>query len=1049
MNLNKLLELTKEPDCIQGLWGSAKGWFLSEWARCYKRPAIILCKGPLEAEAVFYDLQTFYGKDVVLFPEEETGNLDLIGERWCVLENPASLIVTTIHAVKQLVVPPEKLPQIRFGLKTKDNIIRKELFKWLIDNGYDRTDTVEYKGEFAHRGGIIDIYPPNSDWPLRIELIGDVIESIRPFHPQTQCSLPRTFFDNSNTNNLNVESHTKVRGLPEEEAPTFIYPVILKKNSDEYVYLEQYLPKNGVIVLNDLEEDIPEFPERELMTLTGLTKDLSKISVQIQSLEHLTTEKKTPDMLTVARKRTFLQISRWCEEGYSVNVYCNNKGEKERLEELLKEHKIKITKTMNICIGRISSGFMYSFEKLVVISDEEIFGRYKVRLPRRKFKGYGAPIKEFSELKPGDYVVHVNHGIGKYLGLKKEKQGEMLVIQYANKAKLYVPIDEIQLVERYMGLGGRIPKLNILGGTRWMKTKIKVERALMDVASELLNIQAKRQSLPGISFSKDVLWQKEMEDAFIYEETPDQLQAAVEVKRDMEQKRPMDRLLCGDVGYGKTEVAIRAAFKAVMDGKQVAVLVPTTILAQQHYRTFSERLADYPVSVEMISRFRTNKEQKAIIETVAKAKIDILIGTHRIIQQDIKFKELGLVIIDEEQRFGVRHKEKLKRLRAIVDVLTLTATPIPRTLYMSLVGIRDMSVINTPPQDRLAVKTILLESNDKVIREAITREIRREGQVYFLHNRVETIDKVADKLKKLVPEAKFLIAHGQMDEDLLALVMDEFVQGRVDVLVCTTIIQSGLDIPNVNTIIIDRADRFGLADLYQLRGRVGRFRHQAYAYLLLPENKVLVSAAKKRLKAIQDFSHLGAGFKIAMQDLEIRGAGNLLGHQQHGHIQAIGFDLYCKLLHRNVLKLQGKTVKESYEVLLDLDFNGYISVEYIPSDRIRIKFYKRLAGVLDDSELDTIIDEFKDRFGKLPESVKVLLEIIRIKLFAMKLRVKEIRVINNKLNILFLCGRRMVFDMSEVKDKSSPCAQGLDKLGWLKKKIYGIMPLKKEKGNNA
>ena len=1007
MNLSKLMQSTGKSCSVQGLWGSSLGWFLSEWVKHYKYPAIIVTKGPREAEKNFWDLQSFYGKDTAIFPELEPGMLDLVGEQWNILENFPTFTITTLKGIKQKVIPPDQLPNVRFEIGKGEKILRNELFEWLIDNDYERTDCVEQKGEFGHRGGIIDVYPPNTEWPIRIELTGDIVDSIRLFHPQTQCSLPA-----------------------EQNITNYIYPVACKKYTDKFVTLEEYLPDKGFIILDELPEQKEQMKSKNIILITELIRDVKGIGVEINSLEYLTAEKKTPDSLTVARKHTFDQIIKWQKEQYEINIWCNNVGEKGRLEELLKENRIKIADKICLQIGRISSGFVYPEEKLVVISDEEIFGRYKVRLPKRKFKGYGVPLKVFTELKPGDYVVHINHGIGKFLGIQKEKEREMLIIQYANRSKLYVPIEESHLIERFLGLGGRLPKLSVLGGLRWAKTKKNVDRALQDVAAELLELQAKRQSLPGISFSRDTLWQKEMEDSFIYEETPDQLQATDEVKQDMERKRPMDRLLCGDVGYGKTEVAIRAAFKAVMYGKQVAVLVPTTVLAQQHYRTFCDRLADYPVHVEMLSRFRSKKEQKIIVDEISKGKIDILIGTHRLIQPDVRFKDLGLVIIDEEQRFGVKHKEKLKKFRTSVDVLTLTATPIPRTLYMSLVGIKEMSVINTPPQDRLAVHTVVAEYNDKLIRDAILKEISREGQVYFVHNRVETIEKVADKMKKLIPEAKFITAHGQMDEDLLSLVMDEFVNGGVHVLVCTTIIQSGLDIPNVNTILIDNADRFGLADLYQLRGRVGRFKHQAYSYLLLTRNKILTGIAKKRLKAIQDFSHLGAGFKVAMQDLEIRGAGNLLGNQQHGHIQAVGFDLYCKLLHKNVLILQGKPVKRTYEVILCLDINGYIPIEYIPIDRMRIDFYKRIACVLEEKELDEIIKELKDRFGALPEPLKILVELVKMKLLSMKAELKEIRFKENKLHIVALGGRRIVEEIPKtVKDK----------LKWLKKRIYDII----------
>lgn len=949
-----ILELTKGASCISGLRGSSKGWFFSRWHEFYKRPLLVITKGPHEAEAWFFDLKTFGSNDAAVLQESD----------WNILENPPPVLVTTIDAVNRNVVPPDRLSQIRLEFKKG----RDALLRWLADNGYDRTDFVEYKGEFSHRGGIVDVFPPNSEWPVRVEFAGDEIESIRAFHPQTQCS------------------------MKEMTVPGYIYPVDVSPVGA--ALLEDYLPPDTVIVLDECEYK----SDKETIML----KEFEGVSVNIQPL-YLTKDTVTSE------------LSRWLGDGYKINVWCNNEGEKKRLEEWLEEKKLK---GPYIGIGRISGGFVYPEEKLVVISDDEIFSRYKVRLPRRRFKGYGVPVKEFTELQPGDFVVHVDHGVGKYLGVEKE----MLVIQYEKKARLYVPMKDSYLVERYMGLGGRPPRLNKLGGRRWLSAKIKVERALVDIAGELLEMQAKRKTLKGIKYPSDTLWQGEMEDSFIYEETPDQLAAINEVKQDMESPYPMDRLICGDVGYGKTEVAVRAAFKAVMSGKQAAVLVPTTILAQQHYRTFSDRLADYPVIVEMLSRFRSDKEQRDILKGLAEGKVDIVIGTHRLIQPDVRFKNLGLVVIDEEQRFGVMHKERLKKLRELVDVITMTATPIPRTLYMSLTGIRDMSTINTPPQDRLSVQTVIREYNEQLIRETILLEKRREGQIYFLHNRVETIDKVTERLQKLVPDARFLTAHGQMDEELLALVMDDFVEGKADVLVCTTIIQSGLDIPNVNTIIIDGADRFGLADLYQLRGRVGRYKQQAYAYLLLSRDKVLAGDAKKRLKAVQDFSRLGAGFKIAMQDLEIRGAGNILGPQQHGHIQAIGFDMYSKLLQRNILKLRGKPVEEVYEVIMDIGIEGRIPFEYIPSDRIRIDFYKRIANMEDVKE------ELIDRFGPLPKETALLLDIARIKSCAVKKRIKEIRVYDNRIYILWLDSKRVI---KEVEG---------DKLKWLKEKVCDIIP---------
>ena len=599
----------------------------------------------------------------------------------------------------------------------------------------------------------------------------------------------------------------------------------------------------------------------------------------------------------------------------------------------------------------------------MVVTDAEIFGRYKVQRPRRQKSSHAQIARsaldiDFTDLEDGDFVVHLQHGIGRYLGLKLMPVGnsrhssnsgsqpetgtECLVIEYApansgeEAPKLYVPVTEAHLVSKYVGVGKVRPPLNTLGGTRWHKAKAQTEKAVRDVASELLRIQAVRETQAGHAFPPDANWQREFESAFIYEETADQVRAIAETKSDMERAKPMDRLICGDVGFGKTEVAIRAAFKAVMGGKQVAILVPTTVLAQQHFNTFRERMADYPIRVELLSRFRTAREQANVVKNLAAGAVDIVIGTHRIVQDDIVFKDVGLVVIDEEQRFGVLHKEKFKRLRTLVDVLTLSATPIPRTLYLALTGARDMSTIQTPPHDRLPVETIVTQFDERTIRDAIQRELARGGQVFFLHNRVMTIQDMADRLKKLCPNARLVIGHGQMNADDLEEVMTKFVNGEADVLLSTTIIESGLDIPNANTIIIDRADRFGLSDLYQLRGRVGRYKHQAYAYLLLPRHASLLTDVRKRISAMKQYSTLGSGFKIAMRDLEIRGAGNLLGSEQSGHITAVGFELYCQLLKQSVSSLKGEKVKPRVEVRIALDFLEMNGRDGVPSQTEKI-----------------------------------------------------------------------------------------------------------------
>ncbi|MGO8763684.1 MAG: transcription-repair coupling factor, partial [Limisphaerales bacterium] len=652
-----------------------------------------------------------------------------------------------------------------------------------------------------------------------------------------------------------------------------------------------------------------------------------------------------PQIAEAQRREFFVQLHRWLRQGLALHVFCNNDGERQRFEEIWKENGFAPEDGLEVHLGTLSRGFICDELKLVVATDAEIFGRYKIQRPRRLKSPHALAARsaldiDFTDLEEGDLVVHLQYGIGKFLGLKNlpvasratapgggaPAETECLVIEYAaaNPAdeppKLYVPVSEAHLVGKYVGAGRASPPLNTLGGTRWFKAREQAERAVRDVAAELLRIQAARETQSGHAFKLDTAWQLEFESAFIYEETPDQLTAISQTKSDMEKPKPMDRLICGDVGFGKTEVAIRAAFKAVMDGKQVAVLVPTTVLAQQHFNNFRERMADYPVRLELLSRFRTRRQQARVVKDLAAGAVDIVIGTHRIVQDDIAFKDLGLVVIDEEQRFGVLHKEKFKRLRTIVDVLTLSATPIPRTLYLALTGARDMSTIQTPPHDRLPVETIVTQYDERTIRDAILRELSRGGQVFFLHNRVMTIEVMRSKLQTLVPGARIVVGHGQMDSDTLEEVMAQFVNGDADVLLSTTIIESGLDIPNANTIIIDRADRFGLSDLYQLRGRVGRYKHQAYAYLLLPRHARLLTDVRKRISAMKQYASLGSGFKIAMRDLEIRGAGNLLGAEQSGHITAVGFELYCQLLKQSVASLKGEKIKPRVEVSVKLDF---------------------------------------------------------------------------------------------------------------------------------
>lgn len=680
----------------------------------------------------------------------------------------------------------------------------------------------------------------------------------------------------------------------------------------------------------------------------------------------------------------------------------------------------------------INGGFEYTQLKLIVISDKEIFGVGKKKAKKLKKKDPDKIIN-LADLKVNDYVVHENHGIGIYEGIEQLNiQGvkkDYLTIRYKGEDKLYVPIDQLNLIQKYIGADGARPKINKLSSTEWVRTKERAKKAVENMAQDLLELYAKRESYKGFAFSKDGEWQRQFEDMFPYEETEGQLRSIQEIKRDMERTKPMDRLLCGDVGYGKTEVALRAAFKAVMDSKQVAFLVPTTILAQQHYNTIKERFANFPVRIDMLSRFRSKAEQKLIIENIKNGVIDIIIGTHRLLSKDVVFKDLGLLIIDEEQRFGVKHKETLKKIKETVDVLTLSATPIPRTLHMSLSGIRDMSVIEDPPEERYPVQTYVVEYNEQMIRDAILKELARGGQVYFVYNRVENIEKMAASLQKLVPEARFGIGHGQMSEKELEKVMISFLEKEIDVLVCTTIIETGLDIANVNTIIIFDADKMGLSQLYQLRGRVGRSNRIAYSYFVYEKNKVLSEVAEKRLRAIKEFTEFGSGFKIAMRDLEIRGAGNLLGTEQHGHIEAIGYDLYVKYLQEAIKKLKGEKVEEQIDTTIDIKVDGYISDKYIEDEEQKIEVYKKIASITSLDEYGELVDELIDRFGDIPDEVHNLMDISYIRYLGSKNNIKDIHQIDKEIVLEFKSienislellkelsdqyGRRLTFDLSK------------------------------------
>ncbi|MCX8091236.1 MAG: transcription-repair coupling factor [Verrucomicrobiae bacterium] len=1026
----------------------------------------------------------FYPAWETLPHEGRLPHVDVISERLATLvaldgapppPAPAPLVVTNAVALLQKTFSPAALRARTRVLARGDRADPLDLVEWLEAHGYEPEAQVTQKGEIALRGGILDVFPLTAPWPVRLEFFGDEIESLREFDPLTQVSrgeISRVTLPPAGEWGI-LKRELDRAGEPGADAAQ-----TAAHSGDLASTLLAHLPERALLVLCEpelLEERVREYaaqiPPGDRFHVSwaeflaaARQSCIGRVELResdaaagalapplFVSLEAWRPLPERPPELQVAeaqRRGFFAQLHRWLRQGYAVEVFCNNQGERQRFEEIWREFGLEgePARRPQAQIGSLARGFLCEAAKLVVVTDAEIFGRYRVQRPRRlKLPGAATTRSvldlDFTELEAGDLVVHLQHGIGRYLGLKTlpatvgkrsapnadETAGiECLVIEYAPRnpgdepPKLYVPVTEAHLVSKYVGAGRARPPLNTLGGARWRQAKARAERAVRDIAAELLAIQAARESQPGHAFAPDTPWQREFEAAFIYEETPDQWRAIQETKADMERPRPMDRLICGDAGFGKTEVAIRAAFKAVMDGKQVAVLVPTTVLAQQHFNTFRERMADYPIRIELLSRFRTRREQQRIVRDLASGSVDIVIGTHRLLQEDITFKDLGLVVIDEEQRFGVLHKEKFKQLRTLVDVLTLTATPIPRTLYLALAGARDMSTIQTPPQDRLPVETIVCEYDERVIRDAILRELNRGGQVYFLHNRVMTIDLMADRLRRLVPQARLVVGHGQMHSDELEEVMTRFVNGEADVLLSTTIIESGLDIPNANTIIIDRADRFGLSDLYQLRGRVGRYKHQAYAYLLLPRHARLLTDVRKRLSAIRQFSSLGSGFKIAMRDLEIRGAGNLLGPEQSGHITAVGFDLYCQLLRQSIAVLKGEPVKPRVEVAVRLDFletnavgsetppdearqsrvRACLPHDYVTEPQHRIEMYRKLAQATDRTALEALRSEMRDRFGPLPPPVERLLLVAELKLLAAEKGVGEIEVRDDRLMLM-------------------------------------------------
>lgn len=1073
---------------LDGAWGSSAALVVAALARVAPKQVVAILARERELDDFAADVASF-GIGRADAPAGESGPFILpawpalprelsisdpvLGSRLrvvrgCESESPPSLVLTTIPALLQPVPSQTERRVASRLLKVGEDLDLDDISAWLVTRGFERVTALEVPGEFCIHGGIVDIYPPDSADPVRIELFGDEIESIRLF---------------------DVESQRKVASL-DQVSITVLSPSDAPQDSDAFAasnspsplitngeHILDSVPRDAWIVLVEMEEVIREgrqYLDRQserkgLFTVEStLERCAARPHVNLAPLVagsygqtfHLQTE--SIERFGGPKGEALRELERVVQQDESVLIACHNEGARQRLTELFAEiyndptligetkptedsrksknepppppsgpplrRFLRKTETaaapvpvpppaepgpsppepevlpkdhpfqrrVHLCVGHVSRGFRLVAEKIVVLSDNELFARTEVQRAPRKKRIESRAIDSFLDLAIGDLIVHLSHGIARFRGMELQKKGdvfeEQLVLEFGDQVKMYVPTSLIHLVQKYVGGAKASPELSKIGGTSWTNKKKRVAEAVGDMAADMLKLQAERDQKPGLACPPDSHWMEEFEAEFPYTETDDQLRAIAELKDDMQRPRPMDRLICGDVGYGKTEVAMRAAFKAVDAGRQVAVLVPTTVLCEQHYRSFCERMAEFPVSISSLSRFRSPSETREILEGLKNGTIDMVIGTHRLVSKDVKFKDLGLLVIDEEQRFGVETKELLKHLRLEVDVLTLSATPIPRTLHMSLVGIRDISNLETPPQDRMAVETRVCRWDNELIRSAIVRELNRTGQIYFVHNRVYDIQTIADKIHSLVPEAKIDIVHGQMDEHSMEAAMVGFVEGRTDILVATTIIESGLDIPNANTIFIHQAGNYGLADLHQLRGRVGRYKHRAYCYLLLEEGKTLTPQASRRLKAIEEFSELGAGFKIAMRDLEIRGAGNILGTEQSGHIAAVGYELYCQLLENAVRAMKRQPIREHRHVEVTLPISAYLPAEYVPEGRPKIEMYRKLSSVASLDQLAELKEEFRDRFGPLPDPAEKLFLVREIQLLAIRWQIHDIHL---------------------------------------------------------
>jgi transcription-repair coupling factor (superfamily II helicase) len=1102
---------------VSELWGASKALFLFGLMQEEPRPIVIITGSDDPAETIAEDLRFFQQRlpgraekvplEIRTFPtwdllpfEADSPDSRTVGERMRFLYNlisgTAGFFVVPVPSLMQQ-LPPWDLFADSVKTVTMDTAVDPDqLAAALVTAGYESASIVTRVGEFSRRGGIIDFFSPLHEQPVRLELFGDRIESLRVFDPESQRStgsiaqavvlpvreliitgegmgrLEKALAGNEKGSRAGeivariregiippggeflapffYRMESLFRYAPGNTLFTLIEPDDLDRAIAEHgrkieegrreeIEEARVLPESAALYLgkNEIDESLSTFPRISISLLgtgQGLRLDTKSAAwLGVRLTKPVTAEQSGAEGAEGTMSGLVEKLRR-LRDFNRLAIVCGTDEAAARLKKLFMEYGLGVALgtqlsdqqtgpfPLSAVIGRLSEGFSWQDLGLILITEEEIFGR-KVHRPSTVRTRTTPFLSTFKELKPGDFVVHTDYGVGEYQGLNHISvdgfETDFLVLRYEPDAKLYVPLYSLDKVQKYIGADGGTPRLDRLGAPAWARTKEKVKKDILIMAQELIGIYAAREAMQRKTFTPPDNLYREFEAAFPFEETADQQRAIEDVLADMQRPRPMDRLVCGDVGYGKTEVALRAAFKAVEDGMQVAVLVPTTLLADQHYRTFSERLKPFSISVEMLSRFRTRSEQQETTRRMKSGNVDIVIGTHRLLQKDIHFRNLGLLVVDEEHKFGVKHKERIKEFKKLVDVLTLTATPIPRTLHLSLSGLRDLSIIQTPPLDRQAIQVVLARFGKRVIREAITRELGRGGQVFFVHNRVQGIERMADFLRNLVPEARVGIAHGQLKEQEIEDVMTKFLSRELNVLVTTTIIESGIDIPTANTIIINRADRFGLADLYQIKGRVGRSRDKAYAYLLAPEEETLSDVARKRLRAIQELSELGAGFRIAAQDLETRGAGNLLGKQQSGHIAAVGIDLYTQMMEEAMAELRGEEISQEPDTQINLRASAFIPEDYIADVSLRLAAYKEISSVADEAQLRDLIDELRDRYGELPEPLSNLTEIMSVKLPAKKAKVSRIDAGRDSVNITFSEGAAISPDRVMVLLKKS------------------------------